>query len=337
MIDRSTNDHDLRPPSAPFAERLCMSMKAYLCLDIGGSKYIVGLIDRAGNIIESRMGKWTDLTQECVLNTLLDESRSLLAETGIKPRATGITIPGLADPQKGIWKEASFSGIRDFAICEEVERALGLPAYCDNDAQAYSLAEYIFGCCKDVQDFLFINVSNGIGGSIVSDGRLLYGAKGNAGEFGHCVVVPNGRPCKCGSRGCLEMYAAGPALSQNYAEAGGAADESGKPADAKTIAERARGGEALARSIFVEQGRRIGDVAAKAINLLNPSRVVIGGGVSLAFDLFGPSLKDTIQRQIYQSANPGVEVLPTPLGYMAGLYGAASIAVSRTEHILCNV
>ncbi len=308
-------------------------MKTYLCLDIGGSKYIVGLIDRDGRLVASRKGPWAELTKEGVLNTLLTEARSLLAETGAKPDAVGITIPGLADPERGLWVEAVFSGIHDFAICDAVTQALGLPAYCDNDAQAYSLAELIFGCCKDVKDFLYVNVSNGIGGSIVSGGRLLYGAHGNAGEFGHCVVEPGGRPCKCGSKGCLEAYAAGPALARNYAEAGGEPLEDGAPADAKVIAERARAGEALAQAIFEEQGHRIGGVIARAVNLLNPRKVVIGGGVSLAFDLFGPALKETVAEQIYKNANPDVEILPTPLGYMAGLYGAAAIAVSRTENL----
>ncbi len=308
-------------------------MKTYLCLDIGGSKYIVGLIDRDGNLLESRKGTWAALTQECILETVCAEAERLLADTGATPCACGITIPGLADAKRGMWVEAQFSGIRDFPICKAVSQRLSLPCYCDNDAQAYSLAEMIFGCCRQDKDFLYVNVSNGIGGSIVSGGRLLYGARGNAGEYGHCVVVPGGRPCKCGSRGCLEMYAAGPAIARNYEEAGGAPDEGGKRADAKVIAERARGGEALAQRIFTEEGKMLGSLIAKAVNLLNPAKVVIGGGVSLAFDLFGPALKETVVEEIYNGANPDVEILPTPLGYMAGLYGAAAIAVSQTEHL----
>ena len=129
------------------------------------------------------------------------------------------------------------------------------------------------------------------------------------------------------------MYAAGPALARNYQEAGGAPDEKGLPADAACIAQRARAGEALAVRIFQEQGRYLGDVIAKAVNLLNPSKVVLGGGVALAFDLFGPTLKEAVSAQIYHTANPDVGILPTPLGYMAGLYGAAAIAVSQSEHL----
>ena len=207
--------------------------RCYLAFDVGGSKYIVGLIDRAGQVLGMRRGVWKALTQEAVLHTLLEEARALLSETGAQPVACGVTIPGLADPAAGLWVEATFSGIRDFPICARISEALHLPAYCENDGQAYALAEMVFGSCRGVQDFIYMNVSNGIGGALVSGGRLLTGARGNAGEPGHCCAVPGGRLCKCGSRGCLEMHAAGPAIALNYQEAGGAPDADGAPASAR--------------------------------------------------------------------------------------------------------
>ncbi len=299
-------------------------MKTYLALDIGGSKYLVGIVAEDGKILASRKGAWPELTPEAVLDTVCGEAQAVLKETGAAPAACGITVPGLADPARGMWVEAQFSGIRDFPVCEAVSARLGIPCFCDNDAQAYSLAEMIFGCCGNERDFLYVNVSNGVGGSVVSGGRLLYGSRGAAGEFGHCVVIPGGRPCKCGSRGCLEMYAAGPGIARSYAEAGGGT------ADAKEIAERARAGERTALDVYDRVGRLLGSVIAKGVNILNPSRVVLGGGVVGAFDLFGPALKETVREEVYTNANPEVEILPTPLGYMAGLYSAAAIAVSRT-------
>lgn len=300
-------------------------MTTYLCLDIGGSKYLVGMVARDGTILASRKGSWPELTESAILDIVCSEAEAIMQEAGETPVSCGITIPGLADPVRGMWVEAQFSGIRNFPVCDEVSARLGLPCFCDNDAQAYSLAEMIFGSCRNEKDFIYVNVSNGIGGSVVSGGQLVYGARGAAGEFGHCVVVPDGRPCKCGSCGCLEMYAAGPAIARNYLEAGGST------ADAKEIADRARSGEALARDIYTREGFLLGSVIAKAVNILNPAKVVLGGGVAGAFDLFGPSLKQTVQNEVYTSANPDVEILPTPLGYMAGLYSAAAIAVSRTD------
>lgn len=310
-----------------------MSNEIYLTLDVGGSKYIVALLSREGEIIARRGGVWKELTAEGVLSQLLGEARILMEETGIKPVACGVTIPGLADPKRGMWVEAQFSGIRDFAICDEIEKALGIPAYCENDGQAYGLAEMVFGCCKDVDDFLFVNVSNGIGGAIISGGRLLAGCSNFAGEIGHCNLIPGGRPCNCGQKGCLETYAAAAGIAKNYEELGGAPDENGKPAQAKLIAERARAGEQAAIETFEMEGRYLGRIIAMAVNLLNPKRIVIGGGVSLAFDLFKDSLERTLREQIYAYANSDFDVLPTPLGYEAGLYSAAAIAITQREKL----
>ena len=302
-------------------------LESYLCLDIGGSKYVVGVIRRDGTIVHKRGGKWPCLTADQVMKTLIDESRLVLQECGEQPIAIGATIPGLTDAERGLWVEASFSGIRNLPICQLLSDAFGLPAYCENDGSAYALAEMVFGCCKDVQDFLFMNVSNGIGGAIVAGGRLLRGATGSAGEFGHCHIVDGGRVCKCGQQGCLEAYAAGPAIARNYIEAGG------EPADAKLIAQRAREGCPHAKAVYHKEGEYLGRVLATAINLFNPRRVVIGGGVALAFDLFEESLRNTVSEQIYTSANPHVDICATPLGYDAGLCSGAAIAISQREHL----
>lgn len=302
-------------------------METYLCLDAGGSKYVVGLIRHDGTLVAKRGGKWDGLTEEGILHTLVTESRALMAETGERPDAVGVTIPGLADAERGLWVEASFSGIRDFAICARLQQELGIPAYCENDGQAYALAEMLFGCCQDAKDFLFMNISNGIGGAIVTGGQLVRGHTGCAGEFGHCCVVPGGRPCKCGLSGCLEMHAAGPGIARNYQELGGG------EADCRLIAQRAREGEETALRVFELEGEYLSRVLGAAVNLLNPQRIVIGGGVSLAFDLFEKPLRAALKKTVYAGANPQVDVCATPLGYDAGLYSAAAIAVTQREHL----
>lgn len=308
--------------------------ECYLTLDVGGSKYIFAVLSRDGEILARRDGVWKELSQQGVWNEIVSVCTEMLETTGLKPVACGVTIPGLADPKKGLWVEAQYSGIRDFAICDEIEKTFGIPAFCDNDGQAYALAEMVFGSCQGVKDFLFVNVSNGIGGGIVCDGKLIGGKSNFAGEFGHCHVVDakdGGRPCKCGQVGCVEMHAAGPGIAMNYAELGGAPDENGKPAQCKLIAQRARAGEETALKIFEMEGEYLGRVIATAINLLNPEKIVIGGGVSLAFDLYKDSLVRTLKEQTYAYANPDFEVCATPLGYEAGLYSAAALAITGLE------
>ncbi len=301
-------------------------METYLSLDIGGSKYQVGLISRDGRVMEKRFGRWESLTAQSVMDTLVAQCRALLARTDEPPVAIGATIPGLTDAERGMWVEASFSGIGDLPVCRMLTDALGLEAYCENDGSAYALAEMLFGSCRDVKDFLFVNISNGVGGAVVTDGRLVRGHLGMAGEYGHCCVVENGRECKCGLRGCLEMYAAGPGMTRNHIELGGEALE------ARDVAQLARQGDGRALRVFEMEGRYLGQGIAPAVNLLNPECVVLGGGVALAFDLFEAPLMETLRKLTYQRANAGVSVRPTPLGYDAGLLSGAAIAISQREN-----
>ncbi|MDR3050254.1 MAG: ROK family protein [Oscillospiraceae bacterium] len=304
---------------------------AHTCLavDIGGSKLMVGLVDRAGHVLARERRVWKYLDVDSVMRDILTLARALLAaHPGLpSPVLAGVTIPGLADPIRGLWLEASFSGIRDLPIAALLREQLRLPVYVDNDGQACALAEKCFGACRDVDDFLYITVSNGIGGALFLAGRLYAGASGTAGELGHCTVVEDGRACKCGLRGCLEMHAAGPGIARNYAELGGMP----LPADAAEIARRAGQGEQIALDTYALEGEYLGRSLAWACNLLNPAKVVLGGGVSLSFPLFAPALHTALHARLYRSANPTLIVEPTALGYDGGLLGAAAVAFCRHE------
>jgi len=305
-----------------------------LAIDIGGSKYRVGLVTRAGGILAKRGYAWTATDADSVPRDIVRGARALLAEyPQHAPRVIGATIPGLADPRRGLWVESSFSGIRNLPITEILTRELGLPTFADNDGQACALAEKLFGACRGASDFLYVTVSNGIGASIFAQGRLYGGCGGNAGELGHCVVVEDGRPCKCGNRGCLEAHAAGPAIARNYVELGGKPLSGGSPADAAAIAQRAREGESEALATFALEGEYLGKMLAVACNLLNPAIVVLGGGVSLAFPLFEPALRQTLGARLYRSANRDLAVLPSAFGYDGGLLGAASVGFCLSERL----
>ncbi len=177
------------------------------------------------------------------MDTIIDSAYTLLRRyDGVRPAVIGITIPGLADPKRGYWVEASFSGIRNLDIAPRLQREFGAPAYLVNDGQACALAERVFGVCPDVRDFLYMTVSNGVGGAIFMNHEIYYGAFKNTGEIGHCVVEEQtGRPCKCGNSGCLEMHASGRAIPLNYVDLGG-----GQEGDsAAAIAALARAGGIL--------------------------------------------------------------------------------------------
>lgn len=304
-----------------------------LAIDIGGSKYMVGIVDTNGSIVESRRYKWEELTSKNVVQSIIESSRDLIIEhKGILLQAIGVTIPGLADPRQGVWIESSFSGIKNINIGEILKNKFGLPVYIDNDAQACALAEKVFGACKENHDFLYMTISNGIGGAVFANDSLYYGGFGNAGEIGHCVVVEDGFQCKCGNKGCLEVYAAGPAIVRNYIELGGNTRSKEIIIDAKYISELAYKGDAVAIKTFELVGRYVGQVLGTICNVLNPQKVVIGGGVSLSFSLFEQSLKETIKEYIYISANKDLEIQASPFAYNGGLLGAAAIAICGKDH-----
>lgn len=150
-----------------------------LAIDIGGSKYMVALLDTEGQIIESKRYVWQELTGEIVINSIIGSLRELFNKyNDISPIAIGVTIPGLADPKEGIWLEASFSGIRNINIRHLLENEFGIPVYIDNDAQACALAEKLFGSCKSTKNYIYMTISNGVGGALFINDNLYYGDLG---------------------------------------------------------------------------------------------------------------------------------------------------------------
>ena len=303
-----------------------------LAIDIGGSKYMVAIVNTQGEIIESKRYKWQELTERIVIDSIVSSARELLDKyKDISPISIGVTIPGLTDPKQGIWIEASFSGIRNINIRQILQDEFGIPVYIDNDAQACALAEKLFGTCKNTSDFIYITISNGIGGAVFLNDSLYYGGSGNAGEIGHCIVVENGFQCNCGNKGCLEVHAAGPAIVRNYIELIGS-QYSGKLIDAKQIADLAHAGDEAAIKTFEIVGHYVGKIIASISNVLNPQKVIIGGGVSLSFSLFEKSLKETVRNHIYISANQNLEVVASKFGYNGGVLGAAAVAICGKDN-----
>jgi len=311
-------------------------MTNILAIDIGGSKFrtAVATVSDAG--VQFAPVAQRLLAPDCTAETLfvmLEESITESAPDGNYERI-GITIPGLADPANGIWVYACFSGIRDLPIAKILSEKYGKPVFLGNDVNACALAERRFGICKDTKDFLWITVSNGIGGGLVLGGEIYAGHFGNAGEIGHfCVVEENGFRCGCGNYGCLEAEAAGPGIARRYAALLGktSPDRFAEQIAAEQIATLARAGDQTAQSVFDTTGRLIGRAASYAVNLLNLEKVVIGGGVSNSFDLLLPSMEASFRERLFRNANPSIVIEKTALGTNAGLAGAVAVAIRHSN------
>jgi len=295
---------------------------------------MMGLLDTTGKIILKRKKEISDYTVEDVIETIFSESETLLKqaqnESGFNGDlcAVGVSIPGLADPERGIWVYSPFSKISDFNIREVLEKKFKCPVYIENDGNICVLGEKRFGIAKNENDFIWITVSNGIGSGLFLDGKLYPGASGNAGEIGHFKVVDNGDPCPCGGKGCLETYGAAPGIVRRYKKLAGEQ----KNITALEISELARGRDRNALKVFEEEGFFLGKGIAAAVNILNVPLVVIGGGVSGSFDLFEPSMKQAIRDFIFYEANKNLRVVKTALGYEASLISAGACALYGMEH-----
>jgi len=303
-----------------------------LAIDIGGSQFRTALASVSDAGLQFTAASQRILTPDCTkekLFAMLDESIAESAPCGSYERI-GITIPGLADPATGMWIYACFSGIRNVPIVQIMSEKYGNKSvFIDNDVNACALAERTFGICKETKDFLWITVSNGIGGGLILGGEVYRGSFGNAGEIGHfSVVEENGFRCGCGNYGCLEAEAAGPGIARRYAAL---MNKEVPDLSAREIANLAREGNPTAKSVFETTGRLIGKAASYAVNLLNLEKVVIGGGVSNSFDLLFPSMETTFRAKIFRDANPNTVFAKTGLGLDAGLAAAVALAIKGSN------
>jgi len=299
-----------------------MKSRIVFACDIGGSKLLCGLVEANGSILDmEKLPLHSDTDADTIEQCLL-KAYTLLCQRNpdCQPVACGMTIPGLADAENGVWVYACFSGISDYPIAARMGEKLRLPVFIENDVNACALAERRYGNCRDCDDFLWVTVSNGVGGGLILGGALYGGAFGGAGEIGHVIVEENGPICPCGHRGCLEAVAAGPAISKRYEAL------TGQRKSAAEIAALAREGDAEALAVIRKTGAYVGKGLGKAASLLNLNRYVLGGGVMQSFDLMADRICECFLEEAFARPNQSVEILPTALKYEAGLLGAAAVA-----------
>ncbi len=296
-------------------------MPVYLSVDIGGTKTMWGLVDQTGSLIFSEMiMNPPTVDKQWILDCIISAYEKSASRYEIL--SVGLTIPGLADSAKGLWVYACFSGIADFPIVSQLRKHISVPIYIDNDVNACSLAEKYFGACKGCDDFVWITVSTGVGGGVFSGGRLVYGHKGCAGEFGHMVVEETDPlKCGCGKLGCLEAQASGTAIKNLYHK------KTNNLATAQEVAELAKAGDADALWVYDKAGGYLGKAASLIANVVSPKKIVVGGGVSLSFGLLEPAMKKAFERHVFPPIGQHVEICPTALGHKAGLWGGAALAM----------
>jgi glucokinase len=312
-------------------------VRSAIGIDVGGTKVGALLISEDGEVLAEERADTprddVDATLEVVYR-LAD----LLGERD-RPVAVGVGAAGMVDAEAGMLRFAPNLDWTEVPMRELVAKRTGLPCVLDNDANAAAWGEYRFGAGRGHRELLVVTVGTGIGGGIVSGGRLLRGAHGFAAEIGHVIVEPGGPWCGCGNRGCWEQVASGQALDRAAREAAQSrpdsliADLAGTHAPVgRHVWEAARQRDRMATSILEEVGRRLGEGIAGLVNVLDPEAVVIGGGVVDIGDLLlAPARKAFVAAVEAPDHRPEVPLVPAQLGNRAGAIGAAALALEAAD------
>jgi len=251
----------------------------------------------------------------------------------------GVGAPGPLDPHTGVVIECpNLPGFENFPLRDRITEATGLLTVVENDANAAAVGEHRFGAGKGFANMVYLTISTGIGGGIIIEDHLYWGEKGFAGEIGHMTIEAHGPRCNCGNIGCLEALAAGPAIARNAraAIAAGRATSilemtpgrAPEQITAHIVTDAARAGDALGVELLAQAGFYVGVGVVNLLHILNPGRVVIGGGVSFAGDLLFQPIRQTVNDRAPLVFRQDVEILPAALGDDAGLLGAAALAFS---------
>ncbi len=314
-----------------------MSGGAILGIDIGGTKLAVGVATPDGRMLaETRRPSGAAEGPDAVIARILEMARAAVAEAGLEAAQLdriGIGCGGPLDPWRGVVLNAlNNPGWVDIPIAERVGGELGVQAYLDNDANAAALGEHRFGAGRGVTNVIYLTVSTGVGGGVIADGRLLRGETGNAAELGHLTVNAHGRPCHCGSIGCLEAYCSGTNIAARAREAVAAAEEASALGDgdgltAVDVTRAVATGDAVATRVWDETTTLLGAGIASMIHAFNPSLVILGGGVAKSGNL----LFDPVRRAVAHRTMPWlyepVRIVPAELGDRTGILGAVAVAL----------
>jgi len=302
--------------------------KAVLGVDVGGTKMTAALATKEGHLIkllrrqtkreEGALGGFAAIC-EMIGELLIDASQQGLIVSRI-----GVGFGGPVDFARGIvYLSHHVEGWENFPLKAALEERFGIPTVVDNDANAGTLGEGKFGAGKGVDDLLYVNIGTGIGGGIVSGGRLVRGWRNLAGEIGHMTVKPDGPICTCGRRGCLEALASGSAIGREGTE------RLGRPVTSEEVFQLAGEGNPVAQQILGEAVDALAFAIGAAANLFNPKRVILGGGVAEAPEaLLLVPLRQRLLHYLLPQTAEGLEVVRAQLGYEAGIMGAIALALT---------
>jgi glucokinase len=290
-------------------------------VDLGGTNLRAAVISREGKILEKiAVGTNPQLGRESLMGEMVTAINDLRSRWGGGQLAgIGLGVPGFILLKEGVIRNSNnLACLEDFPFRDEMERRLKTKVVLENDANAAALGEKWMGAGRDVDDLVLFTLGTGIGGGIISGGKVLHGFLGMAGELGHLTVVPNGTPCGCGNRGCVEKHASALAISTMARMLG-----LGDHLTAAEVYDLAVKGNEHARTVFQSMGEALGTALAMMVNTFNFPLYLLSGGVLPAWEFFAPPMLEELRRRSFTFRTTNTRVEKATLGNEAGLYGAA--------------
>jgi glucokinase len=290
-------------------------------VDLGGTNLRAAAIDGQGKLLDKIAGS-TELQagRDAVIDDMVQSIETLRARLGEHNlRGVGIGLPGFILIDKGIIVGSNnMPEFENYPVRDEIEKRLGAKVILENDANAAALGEKWMGAGREVDDLVLLTLGTGIGGGIIVGGRVLHGQLGMAGELGHLTVVPNGNPCGCGNRGCVEKHASATAIAAMARLIG-----LGHDLTAEDVYKLAVEGNDRAKAIFISMGEALGVALANMINIFNFPLYLLSGGPLPAWDFFAPAMLGEVTRRSFTYRHSPTRIEKAKLGNEAGLYGAA--------------
>ncbi len=296
-------------------------------VDIGGTKIAVGMVDEAGKVLaclecptEARKGFQDGLGR---IIRMLYEAAS---QTGELLQGIGIGCTGPVNPREGTLGQVEFlPGWEGTDLVGKLSRAFGISVAIENDADAAALGEWAWGAGHGTRKFLLVTVGTGIGVGILLDGKLYRGVNESHPEIGHHVIDSSGPVCFCGARGCWEAFASGPAM-ESWAQSN---HPQGKRLSAHQLCINAEQGDELAQAAVRRTAHYLGIGLANLVTLFTPEMIALGGGLLQSRHLFWPAIQDTIRTNCGLVPHQDVQLVPSQLGALTGLIGAARVWIHR--------
>ncbi len=310
-----------------------MSVKIAMGIDIGGTAIKHGLFSLQGEIIlqdstttPSRAPKKEILDK---ILWIIQQDLQYAKKHDLQIPVIGIGTPGSVDIRRGflMGSTPNFTHWRDVPIGEYLTEKSGIPVFVDNDANLMAYGEFIFGAGKGRRNVICITLGTGIGGGVIVEGELYRGHYFAGAELGHITIDFDGRKCKCGGTGCLERYASATALIKDYNDK----NQSEPVEGTKQIFQRLNKGDGTARQVLDQYIHYLGAGLSSFVNIFNPERIVIGGGVSEAGERFIRKIEKATRERAMPASMNHVEIVSAHLGNRAGMLGAAAYALNMLD------